>query len=59
MKQNEQTYVSFSDKWQQNKTLAFSETLREGSDVFNWILTRNGFSCSVDFYGLTVRGRNI
>ena len=49
MKQNEQTYVSFSDKWQQNKTLAFSETLREGSDVFNWILTRNGFSCSVDF----------
>ena len=41
--------MSFSDKWQQNKTLAFSETLREGSDVFNWIITRNGFSCSVDF----------
>jgi SAM-dependent methyltransferase len=49
MEQSKQTYISFSDKWQQNKLLAFSETLREGSDIFNWIITRNGFSCSEDF----------
>ena len=49
MEQSKQTYISFSDKWQKNKSLAFSETLREGSDIFNWIITRNGFSCSEDF----------
>lgn len=37
------TEKSFSDKWNQNKDLAFTETLREGSDIFNWILNRNGF----------------
>lgn len=44
MEQSKQTYKSFSDKWQQNKTLAFSETLRDGSHIIDWILTRNGFS---------------
>ena len=44
MEQSKQTYKSFLDKWQQNKTLAFSETLRDGSDINDWILTRNGFS---------------
>jgi 2-polyprenyl-3-methyl-5-hydroxy-6-metoxy-1,4-benzoquinol methylase len=44
MQSNEQTRISFRDKWEQNKTLAFSETLKEGSDIFNWILSRNGFS---------------
>ncbi|MBK7674973.1 MAG: class I SAM-dependent methyltransferase [Candidatus Accumulibacter sp.] len=42
MGNREQTLVSFRDKWEQNKELAFSETLKEGSDIFNWILTRNG-----------------
>ena len=37
------TIRSFRDKWEQNKTLAFEETLREGSDLFSWILGRNGF----------------
>jgi len=37
------TADSFRDKWQQNKRLAFEETLREGSDIFSWILQRNGF----------------
>lgn len=44
MEKQEQTFISFSDKWNNNKQLAFQETLREGSDIFNWILTRNGFS---------------
>lgn len=42
--QQNQTKKSFKDKWEQNKDLAFSETLREGSEIFNWILGRNGFS---------------
>jgi len=39
-----QTARSFRDKWENNPDLAFSETLREGSDIFNWILGRNGFT---------------
>jgi len=37
------TANTFKDKWEQNKMLAFKETLREGSDIFSWILQRNGF----------------
>ena len=37
------TADTFRDKWEQNKRLAFEETLREGSDIFSWILGRNGF----------------
>ena len=44
-----QTYTSFRDKWEQNKGLAFSETLKEGSDIFNWILTRNGVPNTGEF----------
>jgi len=40
------TADSFRDKWEKNTNLAFSETLREGSDIFSWILNRNGFSNS-------------
>ncbi|MBL8820740.1 MAG: class I SAM-dependent methyltransferase [Planctomyces sp.] len=49
MNTREQTLGSFRDKWEQNKELAFSETLKEGSDIFNWILTRNGVPSSPDF----------
>lgn len=49
METREQTLVSFRDKWAQNKELAFSETLKEGSDIFNWILTRNGVPSSEQF----------
>jgi SAM-dependent methyltransferase len=38
------TANSFRDKWTNNRTLAFSETLREGSDIHDWILRRNGFA---------------
>lgn len=38
------TKESFRNKWEKNKKLAFSETLREGSDIFMWILNRNGFN---------------
>jgi SAM-dependent methyltransferase len=38
------TSQSFYDKWHKNKSLAFDVTLNEGSDIYNWILTRNGFA---------------
>lgn len=44
MSDTTQTFTSFRDKWQQNRTLAFDETSKEGSDIFNWILNRNGFT---------------
>jgi len=34
---------TFKNKWEKNRTLAFEETIREGSDIFSWILKRNGF----------------
>lgn len=37
------TSRSFHDKWHRNRDLAFRETLREGSDLGNWILSRNGW----------------
>jgi len=43
------TADSFRDKWEQNKRLAFEETLREGSDIFSWILERNGFTGPAEF----------
>lgn len=44
MEKNNNTETSFKDKWEQNQDLAFSETLREGSEVQNWILNRNGWA---------------
>lgn len=51
MDQKQQTRESFRDKWEQNKALAFAETLKEGSDIFNWILTRNGVPGAKEFAG--------
>lgn len=49
---------SFKDKWENNPDLAFAETLRETSDVFNWIMTRNGFAGGDEFRAhLTGRSR--
>ena len=38
-----QTLTSFSDKWVNNKKMAFDATLEVGSEIFNWITGRNGF----------------
>jgi len=43
MNTKKQTEKSFNEKWHKNRQLAFDETLREDSDIFNWILNRNGF----------------
>ncbi len=49
MQDSDNTHKSFHDKWHKNPDLAFSETLRVGSDTFNWILNRNGFHSSGEF----------
>ncbi len=38
------TIESFRAKWENNPSLAFAETLREGSEILDWILRRNGFT---------------
>lgn len=48
MSEASQTFISFQDKWQQNRKLAFDETLKVGSDIFSWILTRNGFASEAE-----------
>jgi SAM-dependent methyltransferase len=40
---SDNTRRSFDDKWHRNEQLAFAETLREGSEIQQWILGRNGF----------------
>ncbi len=58
MDEAKQTRQSFQDKWNENRQLAFSETLREGSDIRDWILTRNGKPTLPEFQGwLAGRGR--
>lgn len=42
MKDNN-TAKSFSDKWHKNAGLAFTNTLDPNSDIFKWIIERNGF----------------
>lgn len=44
MNQLTNTKLSFSDKWSKNADCAFEQTITEGTDIFNWILTRNGFA---------------
>ena len=44
MSDSTNTSKSFNDKWTKNADLAFEQTSAEGSNIFNWILTRNGFS---------------
>lgn len=37
------TARSFSDKWHKNTNLAFENTLDSNSEIFKWIVQRNGF----------------
>ena len=43
------TKNSFKDKWEKNTDCAFENTNTEGSDIFNWILNRNGFNVPLEF----------
>jgi SAM-dependent methyltransferase len=48
---------TFKEKWENNRLLAFEETLREGSDIFSWILERNGFASGTELEGY-LKGKN-
>jgi len=49
LNQEKKTKKTFKDKWENNPDLAFSETLNEKSEIFNWILNRNGFKNVKEF----------
>lgn len=46
--QEKNTKKTFRDKWVNNPDLAFSSTLDSKSEIFKWILNRNGFKNSVE-----------
>lgn len=54
-----QTAKSFKDKWENNSKLAFNETLKEGSDIFDWILNRNGFDTAEELKNYLSTKQNI
>lgn len=41
--ENNNTAKSFFDKWDNNRSLAFSQTLNSDSEIQKWILNRNGW----------------
>ena len=45
---SDNTAQSFKDKWERNPGLALSQTLDERSEIFKWILERNGFRSGDD-----------
>lgn len=48
-KEENSTANSFRLKWEKTPDLCFEETLTENSEIFNWILRRNGFQNSSAF----------
>lgn len=53
------TKSSFQDKWSKNSDCAFEQTVTEGTDIFNWILTRNGFQDGSDLRAYLSNKRRI
>ena len=49
MNNSTNTKLSFHNKWSKNSDCAFEQTITEGTDIFNWILTRNGFKDGSEF----------
>ena len=49
MDREQQTASSFKEKWSNNRSAFFAETMREGSEIFSWLLARNGFGSVSDF----------
>jgi len=48
MNERGRTATTFREKWTRNPDLAFRQTLDESSDIFRWILERNGFETPDD-----------
>jgi SAM-dependent methyltransferase len=54
-----QTATTFREKWTRNPDLAFRQTLDESSEIFRWILGRNGFEAPADLTAFLVAKRRI
>jgi SAM-dependent methyltransferase len=54
-----QTATTFREKWTRNPDLAFRQTLDEGSEIFRWILGRNGFETPADLTAFLAPKRHI
>jgi SAM-dependent methyltransferase len=54
-----QTATTFRDKWTRNPDLAFRQTLDERSEIFRWILGRNGFEAPADLTAFLAGKRRI
>jgi SAM-dependent methyltransferase len=59
MTQEGQTTTTFREKWANNPDLAFRQTLDESSEIFRWILTRNGFDGAGDLSAFLAGKRRI
>ena len=57
--QKESTARSFKLKWENNPNLCLKETLDEGSEIFDWILRRNGFENSNELKSFLAGKRTI
>ena len=53
------TKQSFKDKWDKNIDLAFEQTLKEGSDIQNWILNRNGWADLDEFRSFLLEKKSV
>jgi SAM-dependent methyltransferase len=47
----ERTAQTFRDKWDRNPDLAFAQTSDESSEIYQWILERNGFAGADELAG--------
>jgi SAM-dependent methyltransferase len=54
-----QTATTFREKWTRNPDLAFRQTLDESSEIFRWILGRNGFETPADLTAFLAGKRRI
>ena len=54
-----QTATTFREKWTRNPDLAFRQTLDESSEIFRWILGRNGFEAPADLTAFLADKRRI
>ena len=58
-KDENKTANSFRLKWEKTPSLCFEETLNENSEIFKWILRRNGFQNSNEFQKYLVEKERI
>ena len=59
MSRQGQTATTFREKWTRNPDLAFRQTLDESSEIFRWILNRNGFETPVQLKAFLADKRRI